>query len=241
MVRPAVDVVITRCFEGPRHERLYKIWEAIAEFCAPTIRFRTFKHNGRLSHAQSFAHIYDVERQRTDTDYLLLTEADFLPNLRLRTLDWTNRVHIAEHQAVATFYGTRDPVTKNVKFHRDKIGGWYILLCKPACPPRLDFHGTPDPCNQLHKDIRVRIREGKDGYPTHFGIDYDFGSHLFWSRHYNDHPLTCIGGFKLKEILEGVDKFVTTWIRRQPKAFRELLQQRFGHEILHSRHVSNTS
>lgn len=237
-MKPEVDVVITRCFEGPRHERLYNIWEAIAEYCTPHIRYRTFKHSGRLSHAQSFAHIYDTERLVSDCDYLLLTEADFLPDLNLRPLDWTNRVHIGDHQALATFYATRDPGSKALKFQRDKCGGWFVLLHKPACPPRIDFNGFPDPCNQLHQALTVRIREGKDGYPEHYGIDYDFGTHLFWSRHYNDHPLLTIGGFKLKEIHASVDKFTTMWIQRQPQRFREILLARFGPKILHHRHVT---
>jgi hypothetical protein len=86
--------------------------------------------------------------------------------------------------------------------------------------------------------MEVRVREGEDGYPDHYGIDYDFGTHLFWSRHYNDDPLLVIGGFKLKEIHAGVDKFITTWIQRQPLRFREILLSRFGPKILHHRHAS---
>ena len=238
-MKPEVDIVITKCFEGPRHTRLYNIWEAVAEFCSPHVRFRWFKHNGHLSHAQSFAHTYDTERLVEDCDYLLLTEADFLPNLNLNTLDWTNRSHIGDHQAVATFYATRDPVTRRGKFHRDKIGGWFVLLHKPTCPPRVNFQGYPDACNQLNKELKVRVREGSDGFPAHYGLNYDFGTHLFWSRHYNDNPLISLGGFKLHDILDRHDLYVTAWIHKQPQRFREILLNRFGPQVLHHRHVQN--
>jgi hypothetical protein len=238
-MKPAIDVAVTQCFEGPRHTRLRNIWEAIAEFCSPAMRFGVLKHNGSLSHAESFKRIYDREREVTDCDFLLLTEEDFLPNLNLRCVDWTNRSHIGGHQAVATSYATRDPITRIAKFHPQKCGGWFVLLNKPACPPTLRFEGVPDPCNQLSKQLDVLVRKGKDGYPTHYGLDYDFGSHLFWSRHLNDHPYLSIGGFKLHDILFRHDKFVTNWIQKQPMRFREILLQRFGPKILHHRHASD--
>lgn len=236
MFSEAVAVRWIRCFEGPRHERLHDIWQAIAEFC-PEVTIRVFANpRARLSHAECYQRMWQ-EEQEFDNRYVLFTEHDFLPNLR--DPDWYSHGRLGGAVALACYYATRNPRSRRIVTHLDKAGAWYVLLDKGGTPHDLRFAGKPDPCNQLPQQIRghggaVLLESGDDCYPTHYGIRYPFGTHLFWARHLHDDPALRISGFGLKDIQHAHDHAVTRWIREQPPQFSELLEQRFGSKILGS-------
>lgn len=224
-----VKTRIIRAFEGPRHDRLYSIWDAIAEY-QPECNLEWFPNpNGwAYSHGEAFNAIWEEERDRPSR-YLLLTEADFLPDLQWKR--WFSPKNLgpdAAAQGVA--YVTRDPDTMEA-MTRNFPGGWWILIDKTLAPRDLEFRGTPDPGNQLVQQFRAAGHEmyfypGRDCYPRHYGREYDtIGEHLFWSRHLHDAPNLVVAGCRLGDVQEKHDRAVEAWIKRQPPDFQTLLKE----------------
>jgi hypothetical protein len=238
MDTPLLTVRLIRCFEGPRHERLYKIWDAIAEYIAPEANVRWYANpDVALRHAQCFDRMWQEELE-FDNRYVLFTEADFLPDLAVGLENWTGTT-LLKDAAVGTLYCTRSEKSWKAMQHRDRCGGWFLLMDKERIPREISFEGEPDPCNQMRSYLRryghtIVLRNGYDPYPVHWGMEYPFGTHLFWSRHYNDNPGRRISGFPLRNILGKVDKRISQWIVEQPEDFQALLVERFGSGILGS-------
>ncbi len=230
----SATVRLIRAFDGPRHERLYNIWEAIAEFVAPVISVRVFSNpDGRLSHAECYNRIW-MEEQEFDNRHVILTEFDFLPNLH--DVDWAKLKEFSgKYAGWGCMYATRAPASRKARNDRNRTGGWFVVLDKEMVDYDLTFNGEPDPCNQLHHVVRpFRQIKGSDCYPHHFGLTYEMGTHLFWSRHYNDHPSLRISGFSLREILRGVDGEIARWLKTAPPAFKEIFVRRFGSDVWES-------
>jgi hypothetical protein len=231
---PDLSVRIAKPFGGFRNERLYAIWETVAEFWKDHLRLGLTPNVGaRWSHAQMFNKMWREELQQPEP-YVLLTEADFLPNLDepwwysnpeaiFKTLD---AKHGQVFAALACEYCTRDPRTRALK-RRDLPGGWWVLIDKNRFNDTIDFHGVPDPCNQLEAAIGgVYLCEGADAYPDHYGIWYPYGEHLFWSRHLHDNPDRRVSGFKLGDIQSAHDRTVEGFLRGAPEGFREIFESR---------------
>lgn len=227
------DIAIPKVFIGPRHDRLRAIWDTIADYAKDDIRLQWIENRGcHLSHADCFNLAWD-RNYLAPGIYLLLTEADFLPDLRQQPKVWTGRTYLGDYDALGVEYCTRTAGTY-VLNRKGVPGGWFILLNKPLCPSELDFHGTPDPGNQLAEKLNIKLLKGCDAYPQHHGIKYArIGDHLFWSRHLHDDPKRTVSGFLLEKIQATHDRFVTHWISKMPAAFTELLATNYGKDILY--------
>lgn len=233
---------LIRIFNGPRHIRLRNIWEAIAEYIAPEISVRWYCNDKGLSHGQAFDAIWR-EEQEFDNKVVLFTEEDFLPDLAVGPANWLGLTSFkGENQAaVGTMYCTRSPKSRDVFQQGDVCGGWFICIDKELFPGpgHISFLGNPDPANQLRPHLKhfgytISLVPGDDGYPHHYGIEYPYGTHLMWSRHYHDDPNMRVSGFKLGAIQKKVDWRISAWIAEQPGDFQELLVERFGSGILGS-------
>jgi hypothetical protein len=237
-----ITIRLIRAFDGPRHQRLRDIWTAIAEYIAPHISVRWYANEKGLRHAQAFDVMWR-EEEEFNNQIVLFTEEDFLPDLTMGRRNWTGLSSFQDEKqaAAGVMYCTRSPKSREVLQYGDKAGGWFICIDKTKFPgPRhFSFEGTPDPANQLRPHLRdfgwtVSLLAGNDGYPHHFGMEYPYGTHLFWSRHYHDDPNIRVSGFKLGDIQWKVDWRIPQWIAEQPEEFQKLLVGRFGSGILGS-------
>ena len=232
-----LSVRIAKPFDGIRHDRLYAIWEAVAEFWKDHLTVGFSRNVGaRWSHAQMFNKMWAEELQ-TDADFVLLTEHDFLPNLNeprwyaqpgavLASLD---AEHGEQFAGLACEYHTRCP--KGMHLQGKNIpGGWWVLLETARFNDLIDFHGRPDPCNQLEEAVGgIYLCEGRDAFPRHYGIVYPFGEHLFWSRHIHDAPDRTVSGFNLGDIQLRHDKAVLAFLATAPEEFLNILRRNHAH------------
>ncbi len=234
-----IAVRLIRIFEGPRHDRLYNLWDAIAEYLQNKMILRWFNNSGGLDHAGALHAIWSEELE-FDENRLVITEHDFLPDLG--NPDWMLQEDLDENPDIAiagACYGKRQPGTKALKNWQRTLGAWFMSFDKSKCPDFLKFRGAVDPCTDLvhHLEasgMNVMLYPGLDPYPKHVGVEYQFGTHLFWSRHLHDDPNLRVSGFRLREIQTKHDEAVTSWIIDQPQDFQDLLQSRFGSDILGS-------
>lgn len=228
-----MTIRIAKPFQGPRHDRLYAIWEAIAEYWQDFLRVGfSLNPDARWSHAQMYNKMWAEEIQQPE-EYVILTEHDFLPNLR--SPEWyefpedvfeqLDDCHDQLFAALACEYATRNPATARLKF-RDMAAGWWILLCKERFNDLIDFTGCPDPANQLEESVGgVYTCQGEDAYPEHYGIEYPYGEHLFWSRHLHDDPRRVVSGFSLGDIQLKHDAAVRRYVEEAPEEFQEILKR----------------
>lgn len=239
---PNFAIRLIRAFDGPRHRRLRDIWTAIAEYVKEDAVVRWFANDKGLRHAQCFDVMWR-EEQEFDNDAVLFTEEDFLPDLAIGIQNWSGISSFKrdDQAAAATMYCTRSTKSRDLFQHGDQAGGWYISINKFAFPgpAHISFEGEPDPANQLRQHLKkfgktVSLVPGNDAYPHHYGVEYPYGTHLFWSRHYHDDPHLRICGFRLGDIQRKVDWRISQWILEQPQEFQTLLVERFGSGILGS-------
>lgn len=240
--KPAFSIRLIRAFDGPRHKRLRDIWTAIAEYIKEDAIVRWYCNDKGYSHAQCFDKMWH-EEQEFDNRLVLFTEEDFLPDLEVPIEKWCGLTSFRtdEQAAVAVNYCTRNSRSLGIVHREGMAGGWFICIDKDAFPgpQHISFQGDPDPGNQLQDHLRhfgktILLVPGKDGYPHHYGVEYPYGTHLFWSRHYHDDPTLRVSGFNLGEIQRKVDWRISAWIFEQPQAFQRLLAERFGSSILGS-------
>jgi len=220
---PATTIRIARAFEGPRHERLEKVWDCIAEYVQDDARLIVEPNRSpRISHADIFGRMYAKDSEEPNR-FLLLTEYDWLPDL---SGDWLP-THVFDETDLAvlvTQYYTRNPENMRLRKHQGKPGGWYILVDKARAPHIRTFHGEPDPANQLSSEADALILPGEDCYPLHYGVEYPMGTHLFWSRHYHDgDDDDVVAGVRLGDMRVLHDQAVTLWLRLQPTEFLKLV------------------
>ena len=223
-----LDIRMISAFRGPRHRRLRRIWEAVALYWGDFVRVSIHPNiHGQRSHAEMFNEMWEVQ----DSRHLLLTELDFLPNLHAP--EWYNPGAAADHLArgatppavIACNYATRCEGLGRLAV-RPYPGGWWVMLDCDACPAELDFTGRPDPCNQLLDHIApAALFEGTDCFPRHYGIDYPFGTHLFWSRHLSDDPRTYVGKVCIGDVQDKHDAAVDAWVAAAPANFRKILER----------------
>ncbi len=216
MVAPPINVNIARVFEGPRHDRLHILHEVLAEAQAARYFLCWWRNPGGLNHATALQQMWEAELRRPER-YAVFTEHDFLPNperwLDLNLLD-------AEHPVVSCRYVTRNPVTRKL-VRTDSVGPWYTLVDKDVVQ---NIHweawgDTGDPANGMRHYLEqeypgrsVRVLEPVDDYPTSYGVHYQTGMHLFWSRHYHDPPHIRVAGVCLGDVQIKVDQAVTGWL-----------------------------
>lgn len=248
MTEPHTTVKMVEYGHGPRHLRLRAIWDAI-DRCTPEIELDT---DGRKygSHQEAFETFW---AEGCSTRYMLLTEEDFLPDLETDWLNQQllqKYVHL-----VACQYRMRDSLRSlahpdgtvggwylsfdMAQFERPVMRGESALVTCGSRP--LDFGGR-DCGNRLQEQVeKVQLFDGSDGrfnhktsgvgtnpvveVPNHFGIEYPFGVHLFWSRHLHDDPRRRISGIELGDIQAAHDKRVDYWLATAPERFHRIYKE----------------
>lgn len=211
-----INVHLIRAFEGPRHARLERIWKIIAEIYAD--RATVWVHDNlteKKPHATMLEAIWqDVIRQEQED--VIITEFDFLP--APGWLDPRGESECAE-------YCTRDPYSRTLQQH-GLAAPWWMHFVHLLPSTRSDLSGGfqsggrfNDPCGELLPAARragcsIRLLSGVDGYPVSYGVSYPGrGTHLFWSRHYNDPPVGIIAGVLLGEMQRKVDRVLDEYER----------------------------
>jgi hypothetical protein len=235
-----LTVRLIRCFKGWRNERLHNIWDAIAEY-TQVLRVRWYSNpEAKLRHGQCLNRIWQEERE-FDNRYVLITEADFLPQLKKGPEYWAGPEACVDGGADALLipYAKRK-VTRRMFEYNKLSGAWYMYFDKTKVPERLQFDTQPDPgCGILQQlydaGNEITFTPGDDCYPRHYGISYPMGEHLFWTRHLHDDPAVRISGFPLGDIQLKHDEAVDKWISKSPREFRKILAHRFGKEILRAK------
>lgn len=230
-----ITVRLIHIFEGPRHERLRTLWEIIAEYAKDKIRLKWFRNPNEWDHSESLNRIW-LEEQTESDDRLIITEHDFLPDLNYD--DWLLQADFADPEiaVAAACYSKRRPGTRQLHNYTETVGPWFMSFDKTRCPGRLEFRGRIDPAGELAHQIHdhehsVMLYPGADPYPIHVGVEYIFGTHLFWSRHYNDSLAARVSGYSVREIVTKHDRYVASWIKHQPPDFQKLVAKRFGSDI----------
>jgi hypothetical protein len=211
-----VNVNIIDVWQGDRHERLRALWRHWACLHAHSANLYWFDNkDAKLDHVPCYEAMWKQEVKRPER-FAIFTEHDFIPGPAfLLPHLWTN----PDQPIVAARYCTRDT---NMFFHQtSRPGAWFILIDKSnLLMPHMYFKsGAYDTCNNLgaplkHNGQEVRLLQARDCFPEHYGLDVltDLGelvgTHLFWSRHYNDPPGTVVCGFDLDEIRAKIDKVI---------------------------------
>lgn len=229
-MREIVNVNLIRVFEGRRHERLRFLWDTIAEYASTKARIHWFANTTGMSHASCLAKMWEAELKRPER-YALITEHDFLPDLR----SWLPIGMLsADRPVLVARYVTRNPDTRKLRGH-SVPGAWYILVDKQYVRKlHLEAWGEcNDPANGLehflpedHPGRGVRYLDYQDGLPDHYGVHMTVGDHLFWSRHLHDHENTRIAGVCMGDMQRKHDSFIMTWVRLSPERFRDILRRR---------------
>lgn len=208
-----MDVHLIRAFTGPRHDKLERIWKILGEIYAD--RATIWVHDNtkeKRPHAEMLEAIWQTVIQKEQED-VIITEFDFLPEP-----GWLDPIG-AESEVAE--YCTRDPYSRRIQQH-GLAGPWwmhFVHLCRPGVRTGLagGFQAGgkfADPCGILLPQARrvgcpIRLLPGVDAYPSSYGVRYPGrGTHLFWSRHFNDPPETLVAGFLLGEIQRKIDKVV---------------------------------
>jgi len=227
-------VGIINIFEGPLHTRLRNIWRATEasqnERWGPTWKIRWFENPQGLPHGAMLQRMWEALRNTT-ARYVVLTEHDFLPG---PFFPGTSRFSLAlpETAIMAAEYCTRDPDSYKLTAH-NLPGPWWVCIDKQRLGRRvLDFTAGGqfnDPCAKLPRPF-LSIVPSDDAMPRHYGIDVrgKIGTHLFWSRHYNDNQWQTVAGFPLWDVMGRVRSAVDRYIGEMPAdakaAFEELSQ-----------------
>ena len=190
-------VLYTRAYEGPIHQLCYNAWRKVSQHPPTAARARVVEvpNKAGLDHYQMLASMWEAARASGER-YVILTEADFLPDL---TMDWIQAAIHEMGECVALtprhceWMGTSwEPIQTGTG-----CGASFILFDTSQLP--VDFtpewrHENHDPGVMLNRQIHVARVTGQD---VHFSMRYAFGTHLFWSRVYNEEPFLYEDG-KLK-------------------------------------------
>lgn len=230
MTAPDVRVAILRCFEGPRHDKLELIWDCIAEYCRDRVVLDVHPNmRPMVRHDQALEMLWRKLKDAPER-YLLITEFDFLPNLR-KNLWLPTGLLSKVYPVMAAQHAWRNAATRALEPH-EYPGAWYILIDKENVP---DLTGAflpgpeprTDPANCLFDHTSGKMAKIKvDCYPKAYGVGYFLGFHSFFSRHFNDPPEGRVAGFPLKDIQEGHDRLVDNWLTVQDPGFLRLLAKR---------------
>jgi len=226
-------------WQGPRHERLRRIWKAVRQWqdhfwvnpgqCY-RIEVEPFLNRGKLSHADCLQEIWEREFQIAAApykQYLVITEMDFLPTLA----GWLRR-------ALAELQGSFMLAPLKQRANAGDTETWFNMVDWRMYPPNLKplrWHHERDPGADLHEQVPAAMlrhykgRLGAGGEHDHMGWEYPWGVHLLGSRHLQDPPGIPLWDHRGKVILtedlqENHDQAVTRWIAEQPKPFQELLK-----------------
>lgn len=203
-----VRVCLIDAFDGPRHDRLRLIWKYFAEDVRGRANVVVYPNKGiPLRHGQMLEKIWG-ERKRWAERFVIFTEFDFLPS---KTQFFVPLDEITPNEPIiAAEYVTRCPDTLKLQ-HHGKAGAWYIGIDRKHVHD-LTFDHQPDPANNVPSP---KLLTNRDGRPEHYGTELLPGSHLFFSRHYNDTEDMRIAGLSLFDILRGVDRRISNYIKNE--------------------------
>lgn len=211
-----INVNIIRVWHGDRHKRLRDLWRHWACLHSQEANLHWFENiDAKLDHVPCYEAIWKQEVKRPER-FAIFTEHDFIPGpaflYQCKFMD-------PDHPVTAAPYCTRN---QQHELHvHDRPGAWYILVDKWSLKsPYMYFKsGALDTCNNMALPLerygqKLNLTWTRDAYPEHYGLDvldrYGalIGTHLFWSRHYNDPPGTRVCGFDLDEIRAKIDKVI---------------------------------
>jgi hypothetical protein len=231
---PDLSIRIAKPYVGPRHARLYAIWETIAEYWQDHLTVGFSPNVGsRHSIGEMYSRMWREELEQPSR-FVLLTQHSFLPSL-LEPWWYTNpgpvlesldAEHSQEFAGLAVEDCWREPKLKSIRF-LTRPGSWWVLLDKERFNDDIDFRGNPRSCNQLDDGIGgVYLAHGVDAYPRHWGIEYQFGEYLPFARFLHSSPEHTVEGHSLREIQAAHDLAVQDFLKDAPDAFRDLFQSR---------------
>lgn len=217
---PSFAVGLIDVFTGSRHDRLREIWRGYARW--KKFPLRLVPNPTCVRHDVFLGEVWRRLRACTER-FLIVTEADFLPS-------YTGFPNVLPGGAMLVEHAQRNEL--GILTHTGMPGAWYMAFDRGAIPcgvnplfraPVSTYH---DPGNDLGlwcqaKGVPFRYMPGKDCWPAHWGIQYDAGTHLFWSRHLHDDPNEVVCGFKLGTIQEAHDRAVTDWLVNAPADLRK--------------------
>jgi hypothetical protein len=187
-----VAVFYTRAYEGVLHQRCYDAWDRVAEE-TPRATIIPVKNPDGRSHYDMLELMWEMASRRPER-YILLTEADFLPDL---TKDWVGTAIelLGKNMGDPALLGPRHVGWTGDSWEPRQddasIGASFMFFDTHRLPEGFtpEFRsGTEDPGTTLHEQLpTARVQ----GIPDHFSMKYPFGCHLFWSRIYNDEAYTA--------------------------------------------------
>ena len=227
-----VSISIIDAFDGPRHRRLKKIWQAFSLLQKDLCELHLVENReAELDHRTMLKVIWDEELQR-DSRFAIITEMDFLPDFS----NFFSPLHHTPCSVVAAQYA--NGLESEARFKRwDFPGVWYLFIDKVKIRD-LDFT-VSGPCNdpgnglweyleKFYPDEGRQLLPARTGLPEYHGARYFVGEHLFWSRHYNDPPDTHLHKevITVGDILRGHDVAVGRWLSDSPQEFKEILSDR---------------
>jgi hypothetical protein len=221
---------IRMSWKGPRHERMYRIWAAVAKYLEPRgVRCRPFPNCKMwLGHDEAMEIIWRQEQQRPE-QYALLIDHDVLLDLEIQPI-----APFAPIEMPTYSYGVG-----NLKIFRLIPGlpmPWYFLVDKERFNKPLDWkRGGPfhDPGGGFKEQLSLdeyRLEDVKPGLPEFPGVVSFLGKHLFWSRHWHDPPGTVLGDDKIRvrDIQSMVDRTTDKWLEEQSDEFKEIYEESSG-------------
>ncbi len=217
MIKQQTTVWTIRAWEGPLHDYLRRCWERVKEL-TPEVIFKQVPSEGN-NHAQNLNKIWELHRENGPdwmSQFCVITEEDFLPDPRaVKEGRWMVPPLFMIKPAMAVKFAQRVPTGAVMQFQFP--GAWWMIFDLEQYSGPLNFEGARDPATELVDQVPggVDLVRGVDDSLGSLGLEYPgIGTHLFWSRHYNDPPDKVVAGFKVGEIVERTKAAIKEWWRR---------------------------
>lgn len=222
-IKSKLNINYIRFGEGLMNRLLHRLWHKIGEIYQAQIAVHVFPNTGALDHATALQLMWMRELRRPER-WAVLTEHDFLPSIKAIQRARLGAAH-SDIGLVWTPYFIRDSRPPFPLIKTEYTTPWFLLIDKEKVQ-HLDFSPGGeynDPGNLLLDYLRenyplvetghIFCRDGlKNRKTPHFGVDTSAGTHLYWSRHYNDPPDTeLMPDLTVKMVLSGVIRRTATW------------------------------
>jgi len=233
-----INVNIIRAFEGPRHDIAEAIWHGLA---ACTNKWRLIVHDNlgapRLPE-QMLEHMWEDEQTRPER-FAVFSEFDFLPGPEFPGTHLIDKPNGPVFAAAEFVYRLQE--SKQLENRGCSAMWWWAA-------DKFQLRGIPfskwgerdnepswgDPLNVAFRDIEraglpVCLIRHRDHYPKHYGASIgDIGTHMFWSRHWNQDPRTPLTFDKivLGDVLDKLDGELERYILALPEREKQEVLKR---------------